>query len=194
MSDFDKEYWDAHYAEASGSSQGGSPHLAAAVRGRTPGTALDAGCGPGSDALWLAAQGWRVTAVDVAAAAVEQAKAQPGADDVTWVVADVASWEPTDAFDVVTSHYVHVPGDFSDLVRRLSDAVLPGGLLLVVGHDTDSDGGHAHGSHLDLDSAVAVLAQDEWEVLAQDRRPRAMTRPDGTAFEIRDVVLLATRR
>ena len=183
---FDQAYWDAHYAAAPGSAHDVSPHLVAAVHGRQPGTALDAGCGPGTDARWLASQGWTVTAVDVAAAAIEQARAVPST--VTWEVRDLTTWSPPAAFDLVTSHYVHVPGSFADLVRRLAAAVRPGGLLLVVGHDPHHDGGHAAGSHLDLDAAAAVLDAG-WTVFAQDRRPR----PTATG-PLRDVVLLAHHR
>ncbi len=40
------------------------------------GTALDLGCGEGSDAPWLATRGWRVTAVDVSATALARAVAR----------------------------------------------------------------------------------------------------------------------
>jgi len=56
---------------------GASPHggrLGKAVRrtrispcetsGLVPGTALDAGCGVGTEAIWLASHGWQVTAAD----------------------------------------------------------------------------------------------------------------------------------
>ncbi|HZE03817.1 MAG TPA: class I SAM-dependent methyltransferase [Solirubrobacteraceae bacterium] len=57
-----------------------------------PGRALDLGCGSGSDAVYLAKRGWRVTAVDFADAAL--AKAQRRATDegveVQWIRGDVA--------------------------------------------------------------------------------------------------------
>lgn len=38
-----------------------------------PGRALDAGCGEGADALWLARRGWLVTAVDISNVALQRA-------------------------------------------------------------------------------------------------------------------------
>lgn len=38
-----------------------------------PGRALDVGAGDGRNAIWLAAQGWDVTAVDLSAVALERA-------------------------------------------------------------------------------------------------------------------------
>src|SRR5215213_6919283 len=51
-------------------------HLTAAVESLRPGLALDAGCGHGSDTLWLAARGWRVTAVDFSATALAHGRSR----------------------------------------------------------------------------------------------------------------------
>src|SRR5207244_12631949 len=40
-----------------------------------PGRALDLACGEGRNALWLAARGWQVTAVDFSAVALDKARA-----------------------------------------------------------------------------------------------------------------------
>ncbi|MDI1451118.1 class I SAM-dependent methyltransferase [Polyangium sp. 6x1] len=45
------------------------------VEGLPAGTALDVGCGLGADAIWLAHQGWRVTAVDISHVALDRARA-----------------------------------------------------------------------------------------------------------------------
>ena len=47
-----------------------SAYLTATAGDLAPGRALDAGCGHGAEALWLAARGWRVTAVDFSAPAL----------------------------------------------------------------------------------------------------------------------------
>ena len=46
------------------------------------GTALDIGCGTGDSAIYLARQGWQVTAVDFAAKALETARAKAAAEHV----------------------------------------------------------------------------------------------------------------
>lgn len=79
-----------------------------------PGTALDAVCGEGTDAIWLASRGWQVTAVDFATIALRRAREHAdtfGADitrRIDWVQADLTSWTPTEEhFDLVSAHYVH---------------------------------------------------------------------------------------
>jgi len=60
-----------------------------------PGSVLDLGCGEGRNAIWLAAEGWRVTAIDFSAVAVDRARdlAKETAErlqrdlDITWRVA-----------------------------------------------------------------------------------------------------------
>ena len=46
-----------------------------------PGTALDAGCGEGAEATWLASRGWDVTAADISAEALARAAARAVAGD-----------------------------------------------------------------------------------------------------------------
>ena len=70
---FSAEYWEDRYRVGGGASRHEpSPSLLAEAGDLPPGRALDAGCGHGADAVWLARRGWQVTAVDVSAAAVEQ--------------------------------------------------------------------------------------------------------------------------
>ncbi|WP_394616611.1 class I SAM-dependent methyltransferase [Lentzea sp. JNUCC 0626] len=52
--------------------------------GRFRGRVLDAGCGTGDNALFLAAQGYQVTGVDIAPTAVEIARGR--GDGVEWIV------------------------------------------------------------------------------------------------------------
>jgi 2-polyprenyl-3-methyl-5-hydroxy-6-metoxy-1,4-benzoquinol methylase len=75
-------------------------HLTTEIQDLPPGRALDAGCGHGSETLWLAAQGWQVTAVDFSAAALAHARsmAEAGgakvAGRIEWFEADLATWSP----------------------------------------------------------------------------------------------------
>src|SRR4030095_10018657 len=74
---FTQEFWDDRYRTAgeSGRLWSGQPNaqLVAQTADLAPGEALEAVCGEGADAIWLARQGWTVTAVDVSAVALERA-------------------------------------------------------------------------------------------------------------------------
>lgn len=155
--EFDKDFWECRYRAHSGGHDGGGPNptLVTEAGELAPGLALDAGCGHGADATWLASRGWQVTAVDVSSTALAHAREQAAsprndvvASRIDWVVADFAVWSPTEeCFDLVTSHYVHVPkAEHEVFLRRLAAAVAPGGSLLVVGHDASGLHGGTLGS------------------------------------------------
>src|SRR4051794_37410008 len=70
---FTQETWDARYAESERMWSGQpNPRLVEQVADLSPGDALDVGAGEGADAVWLASEGWRVTALDVSEVALER--------------------------------------------------------------------------------------------------------------------------
>lgn len=106
-----------------------------------PGRALDFACGEGRSALWLAARGWRVTAVDhsrVGIAKGEELAAAAGLE-IEWVVADVVTFDAEASFDLVVVLYLHLPpDDMRTALGNAGAALAPGGTLLVVGHHPDN--------------------------------------------------------
>jgi len=106
--------------------------------GLAPGRALDLGCGLGSNAIWLASQGWQVRAVDFADEALRIAGDRARGDDVAvdFVPGDLRTYRDDAVFDLVTLFYVHFAGvEQQDLLARAAAMVAPGGRLLFVGHD-----------------------------------------------------------
>ena len=165
-----------------------------------PGHALDAGCGHGAEAIWMAAAGWNVTALDFSATALEHGRTTAGAlgDDVagriSWVEGDLGSWAPAAAsYDLVSCLYVHVAGSVTDLVGRLGSGVAAGGTLFMLGHQpVDPATGRptpaAGQVQVTVADALAALDGPEWDVTVAEERPRAIV---GTGV---DAVVRAVRR
>ena len=129
--------WDERYAERQQWSSEPNALIAELLTGLPPGEAVDLAAGEGRHALWLAGLGWRVTAVDFSAVGLARGAAQPGAERVSWVTADVTTWTaPPASQDLVVVAYLHLSQD--DTVAVLTRAVgwlRTGGRLLVLGHD-----------------------------------------------------------
>ncbi|MGY1669296.1 class I SAM-dependent methyltransferase [Geodermatophilus sp. SYSU D00710] len=147
------EDWDARYAERQQWSGEPNPLVAELVGDLPPGDAVDLAAGEGRHALWLARLGWRATAVDFSATGLARGQAQPGADRVTWVTADVTTWSaPPGSADLVLVAYLHLPDPaMTDLLRRAVGWLRPGGRFLLLGHDVDN---LAHGVGGPQDPAI----------------------------------------
>jgi SAM-dependent methyltransferase len=205
---FDKGFWDSHW-EQSGAGAADhetqvNPYLVAETVGLLPGTALDAGCGEGAEAVWLAERGWQVTAVDISSEALARARTRAerstGPVHVDWVEADLTAWEPDEPFDLVTTHYAHPRTPQLAFYERLAGWVAPGGTLLVVGHQHTPDApAHEHGdpsaeASVDAASVAALLDPAGWDVVTAAEHVRTTREDAGRPRTLHDVVVRATRR
>lgn len=135
--------WDTRYSATDAMwSYEPNVFLVSRVEGLEPGRALDLGCGEGRNALWLAAQGWDVTAVDFSQVAVGRGRewAKQRGLEVDFRVDDVIDYpsEPA-AFELVIVFYLQLPhGEVRRALERAARAVAPGGTLVVVAHDLDN--------------------------------------------------------
>lgn len=198
------DFWEAHYAQSeqiwSGNPNG---RLVEAVEALAPGRALDLGCGEGADSVWLAAQGWQVTAADVSATAMSRgavaATAAGVADRIDWQRHDFGATFPEGTFDLVNASYLLSPLELprGDILQAAARAVAPGGALVVLGHcgvppwlETPPD---LHFPTPEEELGLLDLAEGEWVVEAMGTYDRPVTAPDGAVGARTDTVLHVRR-
>jgi SAM-dependent methyltransferase len=196
---FSEGFWDERYgADDRVWSGNPNPQLVDRVTGKSPGRALDVGSGEGADAIWLAAQGWRVTALDVSQVALDKAAVHAAdagvADAIAWRRADLSTWpgEPR-AYDLVSAQFMYLDQPaLTTLYRQLAAAVAPGGTLLLVGHHPIDP---RHGSHDFPDvrwtpeDAASWLDGSEWSSI-----DLATIQRQGHLGTMHDGILQAVRR
>ena len=134
--------WDERY-RATELVWGAEPNrwVAQEVADLAPGRALDLACGEGRNTRWLAARGWEVSAVDFSAVGLDKARASevaaPAKLPVSWVLADVTRYAHPSPVDLALICYLQLPADERRAaVRAAAAALAPGGVLLVIGHDS----------------------------------------------------------
>jgi SAM-dependent methyltransferase len=103
---------------------------------------LELGCGTGTNAIWLAQQGFTVTAIDLSQTAIEKARAKAGADACTFVLADFFD-DPlpgTDfgfVFDLGCLHGFSDPEHRVLLAKRIAHCLTEGGYWLNISSSLD---------------------------------------------------------
>ncbi|GAA2138023.1 SAM-dependent methyltransferase [Arthrobacter humicola] len=197
--------WDEKYSSRPRMWSGQpNPQLIAEVAHLSPGEALDLGCGEGADAIWLAARGWSVTALDVSAVALERAAAHAQergqSAKIEWVQQDLATWVPDRLFDLVTAQFLHsTQMPWQQALQLAAAAVRTGGTLLIVGHHPDGlppwGGHHTPEKFFTAEELAHELRIEEpqWRLEVLDSRHRSVTGPEGEAASLTDAVLRATR-
>ena len=201
--------WDHRYGGDQMWSGNPNGTLVNEISGLAPGRALDVGAGEGGDALWLAEQGWSVTASDISQRALDrvEAEAQHRSLHVERLHVDANALDAFEAaaFDLVSAQYASIPRTPDGRgVRNVLNAVAPGGTLLVVSHDLEQmrspidTPDHSRpfdpDAYVRVDEFVVALADSpEWEIEVHEKR----LRPEGAAsasHHTEDVVLRARRR
>lgn len=197
-------FWERHYRTRRATGDRVNPLLAETAAPLRPGTALDLGCGSGGDTLWLAQQGWQVTAVDISTTAVErvrdQARALGVGDRVVAEQHDLARSFPAGPFDLVSAQYFHTPFAFprGQVLRTAAQALRPGGLLLVVDHGSTAPWSWNQDPDIHYPTPAEIAAELDldpahWSVLRSDMPQRQATGPTGETADVIDNVLLVQR-
>lgn len=132
--------WDERYRKGEHSPV--EPHqlLVRALQSLAPGKALDIACGAGRHAIYLAAAGWIVTAVDSSQVGIEVTRQRAAERGITieTVTADLEKGEFTiqpDAYDLICVFYYLQ----RDLFPRLKAGLKTGGTLVAAIHTVDDD-------------------------------------------------------
>jgi len=204
---FDQAYWDERYNSVH-ALWSGKPnlHLIAEAADLSPGTALDAGAGEGADSIWLAGRGWRVTAVDISAVALDRGAAhaaaagQEVAGRIQWLREDILTWAPPErAYALVCAQYMHLPTEIRRTVyARLAAAVAEQGTLLIVGHHpSDMGTTMPRPQQPDLfftgDDLTAEFDSRDWVIVTNTVAAREATDPEGRPVTLHDTVFRARR-
>lgn len=180
----DATAWDERYA-AKELIWSAEPNqvVARECAGLVPGRAVDLAAGEGRNAIWLARQGWQVTAVDFSAAGLDKGRLLAGDTAVDWVCADATTWTATEPYDLAVIAYLQLPAEQRRAAHRNAfEALAPGGTFLLVAHDTTN---LTEGTGGPQDARVLMTARDvladlagfDFEVAIAERVARVVPVP-----------------
>ncbi|MFC1670377.1 class I SAM-dependent methyltransferase [Spirochaetota bacterium] len=145
----DKKHWESRYEQNSTPWDTGEPdsHLVDTVKYNAilPGKALEIGCGTGTNAIWMARQGFSVTANDISPLAIEKAreKAKKNGLKINFIVSDFLN-DKTEGgpfsfvFDRGCFHSFEIDDDRSTFARKISGVIDKQGHWLSIIGSCDS--------------------------------------------------------
>ena len=151
------------------------------------GRALDIGCGTGTQAVYLAKTGWRVTGVDVVKRPLGTAKRRAAAAGVSvnWVQADVTRLEEADVEPGLT--LLHDRGCYHGLpararagyARSVTALANPGATLLVMSFAKNRKLGGLSGTD---EQDICAQFDPEWEL--KSAQPDTGSAPPGPMRDV----------
>ena len=123
------EEWDQRYRAGEQVFGTPAPLVVEFTTQLAPGSALDLACGPGRNALYLARHGWRVTAVDGSATAIELLRGSNPSIDTHRADLEAGEFQvEPEAYDLVLScRYLQ-----RSLIPAMKSGLRGGGLLIMI--------------------------------------------------------------
>ena len=166
----------------------------------SPGKALDLGCGQGRNALFLAQQGFDVTAVDQNELALEILQSIVEQEDLEMTVGlyDINSATLTQTYDLIVSTVVlmFLQADrIPDIIQNMQDQTNPGGYnLIVCAMDTEDYPCQVPFSFTFKEGELADYYKD-WELIKYNENPGHLHRRDeeGNRIALRFATMLAKK-
>jgi SAM-dependent methyltransferase len=158
-----RDMWNGTYRQSVGFEHKPNRLLVDSVRGVTPGAALDVATGQGRNAIFLASQGWHVTAVDISDEGLRIAREAAAAQklELATVPADIDVYDLGVAkWDLVTMIYA---GSSEKTIERIKPSLKRGGrfVLEFFASVPGESGGFKPGQ-------LAKLFGDGFEILRDD--------------------------
>jgi 2-polyprenyl-3-methyl-5-hydroxy-6-metoxy-1,4-benzoquinol methylase len=137
-----REYWNERYLrEPSRYGDEANEFVVEAMSGLSPRRILDAACGQGRNAVWLARRGHEVTAIDLSDVAVQQGQrlAKAAGVEVDFREADLFEYSSGSRFGAVLLSYLQLPPESRRRAHdRVKELLSPGGTVVVVAHHADN--------------------------------------------------------
>lgn len=193
-------HWNERYADEPSTFGEANQFVVEHLSDLEPQRVLDAACGQGRNAVWLAERGHDVTGVDLSDVAIGQAGrlAEHRGVEVELVAADLTEWEPERGqFDLVLLSYLQLPPAIRTVIhRRVGAFLLPGGRVFAIAHHSDNlDHGIGGPDRPEVLYREEDLAGDfaSFDIERNEAVHRAVDKPDqkGTAI---DLLFIARRR
>jgi len=194
VSDAERDKWDERYRAGAYESRTHPTALLAERLAQLQGKrVLDVACGAGRNALFLAAQGFRVTALDISAVGLERGRhaATERGLDIEWLHADLdedpAKVLPAGPFDsIVWVRYIH-----RALMPHLIARLAPGGTMLCEQHVT-TDAAVAGPTNPSFRLAPGELLQTVQGLHVLHHREGLIVDPDGRTVSLTQLLAAAS--
>jgi len=166
-----RQKWEDRYARGETPWNTGrpDPHLVRLISRWPPerGAVLDVGCGTGSDALWLARQGFQVTALDIAEGAMAVARERAGREalDITLLQGNFLTCAIPDedfslVFDRGCLHSCRSETARQQFARRVAALLRDNGLWLCLAGNADGPTAESGPPRLRATELIAVVEED----------------------------------
>jgi tellurite methyltransferase len=154
-----------------------------------PGPVLELGAGEGRNALFLASEGFDVSAVDVSAVGLNkiQAQAKEKGLEIDTVLQDINNLDLTKNYDAIVStftlHHLSMENGLR-LIEQLKEHTNPDGVNILVTFTKDSDFYKQSPQNFFPDENILREIYKDWEIIHYQERETAavQTHPDGSPY------------